>query len=161
MDEFTRRSVTCLFPSCCSQWSESLHRIIAAQIDFVAGDFNGTAWRCRSHDNISTIDEVFSDCFAYAAGPHTIVATRIHTEQLGGRLWFSQAPWLTTILESEQTWSLFHSSTSSWFYVPVIKVAIMRRGFICSSSSGVTSKNHLAHYKREHSPQGTASKFWT
>ena len=30
--------------------------------DLVAGDFNGTAWRCRSRDNISTIDEVFSDC---------------------------------------------------------------------------------------------------
>ena len=25
-------------------------------------DFNGTAWRCRSRDNLSTIDEVFSDC---------------------------------------------------------------------------------------------------
>ena len=84
----TRRSVTCLFSSCCSQWSEGLHRIIAApqqylcqekryfqeimqtiralvisqKIDLVAGDFNGTAWRCRSRDNISTIDEVFSDC---------------------------------------------------------------------------------------------------
>ena len=55
----------------------------------VAGDFNGTAWRCRSLDNSSTIDEVFSDCLAYAAGPHTIVGTRIHTEQLGLRLWFS------------------------------------------------------------------------
>ena len=26
------------------------------------GDFNGTAWRCRSCDNLSTFDEVFSDC---------------------------------------------------------------------------------------------------
>ena len=64
---FTRRSVTCLFSSCCSQWSESLHRFISTHqqsqnIDLVAGDFNGTAWRCRSRDNISTIDEVFSDC---------------------------------------------------------------------------------------------------
>ena len=72
----------------CSQWSEGLHRTIAAHqqylcqekciakkiihtiralmvsqdIDLVAGDFSGTAWRCRSRDNISTIDEVFSDC---------------------------------------------------------------------------------------------------
>ena len=29
------------------------------QIDVVAGDFNGTAWRCSNRDNISTIDEVF------------------------------------------------------------------------------------------------------
>ena len=35
-----------------------------------AGGFNGAAWRCRSRDNISTIDEKFS---AYAAGPHTVV----------------------------------------------------------------------------------------
>ena len=33
--------------------------MISQNIDLVAGDFNGTAWRCRSRDNISTIDEVF------------------------------------------------------------------------------------------------------
>ena len=36
--------------------------MISRNIDLVAGDFNGTAWRCRSRDNLSTIDEVFSDC---------------------------------------------------------------------------------------------------
>ena len=36
--------------------------MISQEVDLVAGDFNGTAWRCRSRDNISTIDEVFSDC---------------------------------------------------------------------------------------------------
>ena len=36
--------------------------MISQDIDLVAGDFNSTAWRCRSRDNISTIDEVFSDC---------------------------------------------------------------------------------------------------
>ena len=69
---------------------------ISQDIDLVAGDFNGTAWRCRSRDNISTIDEVFSDCFAYAAGPHTIVGARIHPEQLGWRLCL-----LPATLESE------------------------------------------------------------
>ena len=72
---FTRRSVTCLFSSCCSQWSESLHHVIVTHqqclclekrycqenhpraimisqnIDLVAGDFNGVAWRCRNRDN--------------------------------------------------------------------------------------------------------------
>ena len=33
--------------------------MISQDIGLVAGDFNGTAWRCRSRDNISTIDEVF------------------------------------------------------------------------------------------------------
>ena len=36
--------------------------MISQDVDLVAGDFNGTAWRCRSRDNISTIDEVFFDC---------------------------------------------------------------------------------------------------
>ena len=31
--------------------------MISQQVDLFAGDFNGTAWRCRS-----TIDEAFTDC---------------------------------------------------------------------------------------------------
>ena len=87
---FTRRSVTCFFSSCCSQWSKSLHSsiithqqqclrqekevsprklsrpfvpfLISQEVDLVAIDFNGAAWRCRSRDNLSTNDEVFADC---------------------------------------------------------------------------------------------------
>ena len=36
--------------------------MLGEQIDLVAGDFNGTAWRCSNRDNISTIDEAFADC---------------------------------------------------------------------------------------------------
>ena len=36
--------------------------MISQQIDVVARDFNGTAWRCRSRNNISTIDDAFTDC---------------------------------------------------------------------------------------------------
>ena len=36
--------------------------MIGLQNDVVASDFNGTAWRCSSRDNISTIDEAFEDC---------------------------------------------------------------------------------------------------
>ena len=36
--------------------------MIGQHIDLVAGDFNGTAWRCSSRDNISTVDEAFADC---------------------------------------------------------------------------------------------------
>ena len=42
--------------------------MISQQVDVVAGDFNGTAWRCRSRNNISTIDEAFTDC-ALPPGP--------------------------------------------------------------------------------------------
>ena len=36
--------------------------MISEEVCLVAGDFNGTAWRCRSRDNLSTIDEAFADC---------------------------------------------------------------------------------------------------
>ena len=36
--------------------------MISQGVDSVAGDFNGTAWRCRSRNNLSTIDEAFADC---------------------------------------------------------------------------------------------------
>ena len=36
--------------------------MIGQQIDLVAGDFNGTAWRCGNRKNISTIEEAFADC---------------------------------------------------------------------------------------------------
>ena len=35
--------------------------MIGQQIDVVAGDFNGTAWRCSIRNNNSTIDEAFAD----------------------------------------------------------------------------------------------------
>ena len=36
--------------------------MISQQVDLVACDFNGTAWHCRSRNNLSTIDEAFTDC---------------------------------------------------------------------------------------------------
>ena len=36
--------------------------MISQEVDLVAGDVNGTAWRYRSKDNLSTIDEAFTDC---------------------------------------------------------------------------------------------------
>ena len=71
--------------------------MISQEVDLVAGDFDGTAWRCRSRDNLSTIDEAFADCaLPTPPGPHTIVGTRIHPEQLADLRGF-----LTTFLERE------------------------------------------------------------
>ena len=36
--------------------------MISQNIDLVAGDFNGAAWRCRSRDNLRSIDEAVADC---------------------------------------------------------------------------------------------------
>ena len=43
--------------------------MICQHVDLVAGDFNGTAWRCSNRNNISTIDEVFADCALPTPGP--------------------------------------------------------------------------------------------
>ena len=74
--------------------------MISQEVVLVAGDFNGTAWRHRGKDNFSTIDEAFTDCLAYATGPLTTVGTRIHSGQLGRRLWISQTTGISTFLES-------------------------------------------------------------
>ena len=83
----TRRSFTCFLSSCFSQWSEVLNCIITTHQQYlfqenitkkinrtlraimiyqdvvlVAGDFNGTAWRCCSRDNLSTVAEVVAHC---------------------------------------------------------------------------------------------------
>ena len=36
--------------------------LISQEVDLVAGDFHGTAWRYPGKDNLSTIDETFADC---------------------------------------------------------------------------------------------------
>ena len=53
----------------CGTWINSKKLIltiraimISQEVDLVAGDFNGTAWRCRSRNNLSIIDEAFTDC---------------------------------------------------------------------------------------------------
>ena len=89
--------------------------MISQEVDLVPGDFNGTAWRCRSRDNLSTIDEAFSDCaLPTPSGPTPLWGPWIHSEQLGRRLWISQTTRFSTLLESEQTWCLLHPSESSW-----------------------------------------------
>ena len=60
------------------------HIMIGQQTDVVAGDINGTAWRCSTRDTISTLDESFCRlCVANAAGPKTTVGTRFDSEQCG------------------------------------------------------------------------------
>ena len=90
--------------------------MISQEVDLVAGDFNGTAWRCRSRENLSTIDEAFTDCALPTppTGPHTVVVTRIHCEQLGRCMWISQTTGFSTLLDSGQTWCLLHPLESTW-----------------------------------------------
>ena len=36
--------------------------MLGQHIDLIAGDFNGTAWRCSNRNNVSTLEEAFADC---------------------------------------------------------------------------------------------------
>ena len=118
--DFARCSFTCLTSSSRSQWSEVLYCIffayqqhvrkekgiankviqtiralmITQNIYLVVGDFNRTAWRCSSRDNISTIGDINFYCALPTPLPPlspapTIVGTQFHSEQKGGRLWYS------------------------------------------------------------------------
>ena len=90
--------------------------VISQDIDLVAGDFNGTAWRCRRRDNLSTIDEVFTDCaLPTPLGPTPLWGPGSIPNNWADVCDFLKPPGSQRMLESEQTWRLFHSSTSSWF----------------------------------------------
>ena len=56
--------------------------MICNKVDLVAGDFNGTAWRCLNRSGISSIDEFFRRlCDAYTARSPTYVGTRLFSQQ--------------------------------------------------------------------------------
>ena len=82
--------------------------MISQEVDLFAGDFNGTAWRCRSRNNISTIDEAFTDC----ALPSPQGLTPLWGPGSIPNNWADVCGFLT-LLESEQTWCILHPSEST------------------------------------------------
>ena len=113
--------------------------MISQQIDVVAGEINGTARRCPSRNNISTIDEAFVDCaLPTPPGPKPLWGPRSIPKQVGRRLWIPLATGLRSLLESAHARCFFpsHAKLSAW--VQPIKVAIMRHGSTWISSTGAT-----------------------
>ena len=65
--------------------------MISQEVDLVAGGFNGTACRCRSRDNLSTIDEAFTDCaLPTPPGPTPLWEPGSMLDNWAGRLRLSQ-----------------------------------------------------------------------
>ena len=91
--------------------------MISQNIDSIAGDFNGAALRCRSRDNNSTIDEVFSDC-ALPTPPGTppLWGPGSIPNNWADVCGFLKPPGSQRFLEGEPTWCLFHATTGSWLY---------------------------------------------
>ena len=79
--------------------------MISQDNDLVACDFNGTAWRCRRRDNLSTIDEVFSDgALPTPLGPTPLWGPESIRNNWAGVCGFLKPPGSQRFLESEQTW---------------------------------------------------------
>ena len=104
------------------------------QIDEVAGDFNGTAWRCSNRDNISTIDEAFADCtLPMPPGPAPLWRPGSIPNNCADVCGF---------LGKCACTAHFPSPAKLLAYVQPIKVSIMRHGSTWISSIGA-AVNHI------------------
>ena len=112
--------------------------MISQEVDLVAGDFNGTAWRHRGKDNLSTTDEAFMDSILPTPlGPHhcgdldplwTIGRTSV---DFSNHLALSDpGKWISTVH--------FPSRGKHLAWDRMIKAAIMKHGSIWISSIGAT-----------------------
>ena len=109
--------------------------MISQQIDLVAGDFNGTAWRCRSRNNISAIDESLRHRALHHCGdPDQFRTTGLTSVDFLNR----QAP-----IDIGRCACTVHSPSHEELLAcdQLIKVAIMRHGSIWTSSTGATLGN--------------------
>ena len=123
--------------------------MISQDIDLVAGDFNGTAWRCRSRDNISTIDEVFSDCaLPTPPGPTPLWGPGSIPNNWADVCGFRKPPGSQRFLEGEQTWRLFQSSTSSLGLRPSDQSCHHETWLHLHFVDWNTKWNHKTHYDR-------------
>ena len=85
--------------------------MIGQQIDVVAGDFNGTAYR----DNLSTIDEAFADCaLPTPPRPTPLWGHGSIPNNWADLCGFIKPPGSHRFYESEQARCIFHPSESSW-----------------------------------------------
>ena len=112
--------------------------MIGYQIDVLAGDHNGTAWRCSFRDNIGTIDEAFADCTLPTPPGPTRCGDPDRSPTTGETSVGSLTAWLRLLLESAHARCVFHPTQQISPYVQPIKAAIMRHGSTLNSSIGAT-----------------------
>ena len=83
--------------------------MLGGRVDLVAGDFNGTAWRCSNKNNISTIEEAFADCaLPTPPGPTPLSETRFDSRMLGRRVRVPEAARVRPVLESPTSRRFLH-----------------------------------------------------
>ena len=131
--------------------------MIGQQIDLVAGDFNGTAWRCSSRNNISTIDEAFTDCaLPTPPGPAPLWdPDQFRTTGLTS-VDFFKPPGIQ--IDIGRCACTVHSPSHEKLLAcdQPIKVAIMRHGSTWISSTGATLGYPQGEHGRHIFPQRTS-----
>ena len=162
---FTRRSVTCLFSSCCSQWSEGLHCLIAAHQQYLCQE---KRYCQENHPDHSCSYDLSKHWFSYRRFQwHRLALSQPRQYQYYRWSIFLTVPCLrcrslhhcgdldpyrtigrtSVVFLSHPALNDFGKWTNMapfpfldklLVYVPVIKAAIMRRGFMCISSIGTT-----------------------
>ena len=113
--------------------------MISKNIDLVARDFNGAAWRCRSRDNFSSSDEAFADC-ALPTPPGSTLLWDLDPFWTIGRM--SGVFWSHLVLRNFgklANMAPFPFLDKLSVCAPMMKAATMKRGCTCISSIGVTS----------------------
>ena len=112
--------------------------MISQEVDLVASDFDGTAWRCSNRDNISSIDEAFTDC----ALPTPPAPTPLWGPGLIPNNWADVCGFLNPTAQigigryARMVRSPSHEEHSACDRL--IKVAIMKHGFVWISPTGAT-----------------------
>ena len=89
--------------------------MISQHVDLVAGDFNGTAWRCPSRNNISTIDEAFVDCaLPTPPGPTPLWRPGSIADNWADVCGFLKPPGSDRFWKVNKNGAFFHSSQNPW-----------------------------------------------
>ena len=115
--------------------------VIGQQIDVVAGDFNGKAWRCSNRDNISTIDEAFADSALRRRALHFCGEHRFQTTGLTSVDSLNHRVQIIIGKYACMVHSPSHAKPS--VYVPTIIVAIMKHDTTWISSIGATLNHSM------------------
>ena len=116
--------------------------MIGQHIDLVAGDFNGTAWRCSNRNNISTIEEAVADC-ALPAPPGLHRCGDLDRSQTTGLTFVGSLNLLNQIgIGKYDVTALSPSHRKLQACARPIKAATTRHGSTLNSSIGA-APNHI------------------
>ena len=110
--------------------------MISQEVDLVAGDFNGIAWRRRGKDNVGTVDEVFMETnLPTPPGPTPLEGPGSVLDSWANVCGFLKPPGFQRYWKVNKHGVFSIPRTTLGLYQP-IKAALMRHGSTWTSSTG-------------------------